>query len=233
MYFSRIELPATGLEVSQLERIMGGEGYGHHQQLWKLFSRSREQARNFIYSREDECSWPRFYTVSGVMPVDDNGLWRIDAKPYQPQIREGMRLAFRLRVNPVVRKREAAHGGDKTIRGKQSRHDVVMEAKRRARQSGDDSVMTHNEAVQRAGVDWLARRAEARGFTLREDQVVVNSYRQHRLRKRSQAVPIRFSTLDYEGLLTVADADRFLETLYHGIGPSKGFGCGLLMVRRA
>ena len=49
---------------------------------------------------------------------------------------------------------------------------------------------------------------------------------------RRGCVPICFSTLDFSGLLTVADPEKFLSTLYGGIGPAKGFGCGLLLIKR-
>ena len=40
------------------------------------------------------------------------------------------------------------------------------------------------------------------------------------------------STLDFSGLLTVTAPEKFLSALYGGIGPAKGFGCGLLLVKR-
>jgi CRISPR system Cascade subunit CasE len=43
---------------------------------------------------------------------------------------------------------------------------------------------------------------------------------------------IALSTLDFEGHLTVANAEIFRTALFSGIGPAKAFGCGLLLVRR-
>ena len=45
----------------------------------------------------------------------DNELFQVDSKAYQPRLKEGDRLAFKLRVNAVVRR-------DK------KRHDIVMDA---------------------------------------------------------------------------------------------------------
>ncbi|MFZ5810893.1 MAG: type I-E CRISPR-associated protein Cas6/Cse3/CasE [Thermodesulfobacteriota bacterium] len=39
--------------------------------------------------------------------------------------------------------------------------------------------------------------------------------------------------VDFHGLLSVTNSDRFLEIMLHGVGPAKGFGCGLLLARRA
>jgi CRISPR system Cascade subunit CasE len=38
--------------------------------------------------------------------------------------------------------------------------------------------------------------------------------------------------LDYKGVLCVTDTELFKTTLFNGIGRSKAFGCGLMMVRR-
>jgi CRISPR system Cascade subunit CasE len=44
---------------------------------------------------------------------------------------------------------------------------------------------------------------------------------------------VRLSTLDFDGLLTVADPGRFGELLFSGLGPAKGFGCGLMLIKGA
>ena len=59
----------------------------------------------------------------------------------------------------------------------------------------------------------------------------MDGYRTHTVRRRGRA-PICFSTLDFSGLLTVTAPEKFLSALYGGIGPAKGFGCGLLLVKR-
>jgi CRISPR system Cascade subunit CasE len=60
----------------------------------------------------------------------------------------------------------------------------------------------------------------------------VSGYRQYRLLKARGKSPIRFSSLDFDGVLTVTEPDRLCQTLFDGIGPAKAFGCGLLLVRR-
>ncbi|MGH7928023.1 MAG: type I-E CRISPR-associated protein Cas6/Cse3/CasE, partial [Candidatus Binatia bacterium] len=116
--------------------------------------------------------------------------------------------------------------------GKQHRHDVVMEAKTRLKESqaGTTDGPVESEIVQREGYLWLSARAEAHGFAVNEAEVRVDGYRQHRWHKPNHL--IRFSTVEITGLLTVIDEDRLGETLSQGIGPAKGFGCGLLLVRR-
>ena len=62
--------------------------------------------------------------------------------------------------------------------------------------------------------------------------VTVDGYEQHKSIKRNGNRPISFSTLDFGGLLTVTDKQAFEKSLFFGIGPAKGMGCGMLMVRR-
>jgi len=40
------------------------------------------------------------------------------------------------------------------------------------------------------------------------------------------------STVDFQGILTVTDPELFRKALYEGLGKSKAFGCGLMLVRR-
>ncbi len=42
----------------------------------------------------------------------------------------------------------------------------------------------------------------------------------------------KFVTVAYEGVLRVSDPAALFGCLENGIGPAKGFGCGLLLVRR-
>ena len=42
-----------------------------------------------------------------------------------------------------------------------------------------------------------------------------------------------FSTLEFEGLLTVSDPDAFLSGIARGFGATKAYGCGLMLIRRA
>lgn len=113
-------------------------------------------------------------------------------------------------------------------------HDVVMDLKHRTgykdKASSDRPPLA--ELVQEAGLEWLQKRAERHGFLVQADAVRVEGYLQHRAFKQGGKKPIRYSTLDFAGLLTIDDAKLFQQALLHGIGPAKAFGCGLLLVRR-
>lgn len=224
MYFSRIELNRSGLGVAGLIKSLSADDYRHHQFVWRLFEGVAE--RDFLYRREHMGNWPRYYAVSCREPVDREGLWCIESKPYAPRLVEGMALAFSIRVNPVVTRK----GKD----GKGRRHDVVMDYKRRI---GFKNLPPHErppltQILREAGLEWLGSRAKQHGFAFETDLVTVDGYEQHQSLKGRGEKPIRFSTLDYGGLLTVTDTGAFERALYGGVGPAKGLGCGLLMVRR-
>ncbi|MOA57566.1 CRISPR associated protein [compost metagenome] len=55
-------------------------------------------------------------------------------------------------------------------------------------------------------------------------------YCQQRLKRKGNC--IEFSTLDYQGMAQVADPERLGKALLEGVGHSRGFGCGLLLVKR-
>ena len=58
---------------------------------------------------------------------------------------------------------------------------------------------------------------------------VWQGYRNHPIpEKRDRA---RFTSVDMSGELEVKDPERFKELLKSGIGPAKGFGCGLMLIR--
>ncbi|MCU7928267.1 MAG: type I-E CRISPR-associated protein Cas6/Cse3/CasE [Candidatus Thiodiazotropha sp. (ex Dulcina madagascariensis)] len=224
MYFSRIQLRRSGAGAARLLQAMDADDYRHHQFVWQLFDGAEK--RDFIYRREDNDNWPSYFVVSAREPLDREEIWSIETKPYAPKLRNGMRLAFSLRANPVVTRKDEA--------GKRKRHDVVMDHKKtigfKAMRANERPALP--QIMREAGLAWLSDRAEKNGFSFGPDLVQVDGYSQHLSVKRGGAKPIRFSTLDISGLLTVIESGLFQKTLFNGIGPAKGLGCGLLMVRR-
>jgi len=228
MYFSRISFMRSGIsEVSRLAGMVCGNGYREHQSLWQLFEKDTDAERDFLFRREQAEGWPRYFMISDRLPVRANDIWKIESKNYEPKISAGRQLAFSLRVNPVVTRVNGT--------GKKQRHDVVMDLKKQldyqSMPKADRPVMA--SLIQQAGIAWLESRAEKHGFSFDPGAVQVDGYLRHRVSKKRGGKVINFSTLDYSGLLTVADPATFKAALFRGIGPAKAFGCGLLMVRPA
>lgn len=223
MFFSRVALDIERIPAATLGRLVQGDQYLGHQLVWRLFSSGegadREQERPFLFRDMQTARQPTFYVVSEREPQDRDGYWRVDCKPYNPRVESGMRLHFDLRANPVRRVR--------TDSG-QRRHDVVMDAKKRGQSEG--ASCSSGEIEQKAGESWLSDRAPRLGFSLLSGTFRTCGYQQHAIHKRG-GNPIRYSSLDMQGVLEVEDPERFRQTLYRGVGPSKSFGCGLLLVR--
>jgi CRISPR system Cascade subunit CasE len=227
MYLSRITL-SDRPDLQQLARYATADAYGEHQMLWRLFEPHPEAQRDFLYRRVLSHGRPRYFLLSHRAPVADLGLWHIDPpKPFAPRLNIGARLAFMLRANPVVTRKDEG--------GRPHRHDVVMDLKN---QVGYRKKAPHEREplailAQQAGTAWLATRAERHGFSVRPGQVHIEGYQQREVRKRTGEHSIRYSTLDFEGLLTVTDPEVFTRTLCQGLGHAKAFGCGMMLVRRA
>lgn len=228
MYFSKAELRSDALRAGQLAALGLGNGYGFHQALWKLFSGGQKKKRDFIYRKRESGRRPCFLIASASEPHDEQGIWDLQVKPYRPVLKEGDRLAFDLRANPVVARRSEG-----VTRSK--RHDVVMDEKLRLRMEegkNPDEIIIQ-EVIYRSGSAWLTEKADKCGFRVEGPTLRIEGYRQIAFRKPQQKREIRFSTLDFTGILTVLDETRFVDALYTGIGPAKAFGCGLLLVRKA
>lgn len=226
-WLSRVT-PFPGISHRQLANEVGGlDPYEQHRALWKLFTVVREERSDrseFLFRAEMKDGLPVFYLLSKRQPQDRAGLWRVESKIYKPDIQVGDHLAFKLRVNPTV-----AHPGTKGENSK--RHDVVMDAKKRMgwKEMPEDQRPTLAHVAYEAGACWLRDREQRLGCSIDNDGLHVDGYRSWRQHGKKN---IELSMLDFEGRLVVNDGNRLIEALMLGVGRAKGFGCGLLLVRR-
>lgn len=216
-YFSHVRLLAGLHELPWLRDLTKhGDAYRDHALIWRLFPGDGAE-RDFVFRRlDDERS---FYVVSARPPQDAAGLFHIQAKTYAPELNAGEQVRFDLRANPVVSRR--------TEDARSQRHDVLMDAKRMAYASDTLDLKT---VLDEAGRNWLVNRADQWGLAVGEKSILQSAYSQHTLKSKGRN--IRYSSLDYQGIAQVTDPDRLKAALLDGVGHSKGFGCGLLLVRR-
>lgn len=213
-YFSQVRLVAGAHEHDWLRSLARhGEAYRDHALIWKLFP-GDGRSRDFVFRSLAEQR--RYYVVSMRPPMPQPGLFEVQTKPYSPCLERGELLHFDLRVNPTISIRVEGH--------RSQRHDVLMHAKRQSTQAD------RLEKLEAAGRDWLVKRAEAWGLEVETDVLAQNGYRQHRLRREERR--IEFSSLDYQGLARVVHPAKLQRALLEGVGHARGFGCGLLLVRR-
>lgn len=193
--------------------------YDAHQALWRLFTDGPDRKRDFLFREIDAVT---FLAVSAREPKDRDGVWTMAVKPYAPRLVEGDRLYLSLRANAVVKRK----GAD----GKQDRFDVVQDARKRFAATGTEPP-TRAALAQECGAQWLLARQENIGLCFEERSLVVESYTQRRFWRADKEATI--TTLDFAGFASVADPGKALRALLAGVGPAKGFGCGLLLARRA
>lgn len=227
---SRVRIDLNGLDREILFDVLNAGAYSAHQLLWRLFPDC--EGRPFLFRQEIEaeqkgsdapCGLPLFYVLSQVEPVAIPGLLAVESKTFAPALAAGDRLAFRLRANPTVARRA---GQSPSVRS-----DVLMHAKH-AFDRAERTSPACKHVMDEAAHDWLHKRAQANGFKLIAEPIMT-AYRQHELQKNGRRKPIRFSSIDYEGVLVVVDPERFVASLDRGIGRAKAFGCGLMLIRRA
>lgn len=221
MYFSTIDVrPAIRDDRARFDLLRAADN--HHGFIWSLFENDANQERDFIYRVDDEDTPPRFTVISTRRPTEHPGL-TILTKEFNPQLRSDDRLAFRTRVNPVIQRSRGRHLNS-------AKHDVAMDAKF---QRNEDSNQSEYARVHQAVSAWFSQRGEAHGFSIVENSFEVSDYRQHRIHRPSGRAPLRFSSVDCQGVLVINDAKKAIDFALHGLGSARAFGCGLVLLRRA
>jgi CRISPR system Cascade subunit CasE len=253
MYFSRVRLEEGNINLTLL-KVLKGDMNAAHQIIWKLFPDKPEEKRDFLFRQEFENEQlpisdtrrglPIFYVISKRAPLAVKGLLRVESKPYSPKLEVGTQLAFNIRVNPVVQQKVLRENLDEWLLARKKRglkekeptqkrcyHDVLMDAKFKARAEGLKDSAEIQQRMNKAVIDWFTKKGSSCGFEISISNFEISAYCQHLLPKRGKK-GIQFSSVDLSGLLRVTDQNLFSETLFKGIGHSKAFGCGMLMIRR-
>jgi CRISPR system Cascade subunit CasE len=81
-------------------------------------------------------------------------------------------------------------------------------------------------------IEWLKNREERLGAAIRSVVAVDEGYSTGLRKKGKQTDRINIKLVRFEGVLEVEDSDLLTESVRNGIGPAKGFGCGLLSLAR-
>ncbi len=216
-WFSRACLHARPRDSELLRRLSNyQEAYRDHTLVWRLFP-GDDIPRDFVFRRDNLNGTTIYYIVSRRAPKDVDRLFQVQSKPYLPRVTAGTHLHFDLRANPTISRRNE--------NGVSRRHDVLMDAKRLVTEPQMISA-----AMERAGHEWIGERAPRWGLEIEQGSVLQTGYRQHRLTSKSRR--IEFSSLDFRGVANVTDPDLLQHALLEGVGHARGFGCGLLLVKR-
>jgi CRISPR system Cascade subunit CasE len=224
LFLSRITL-RTDPSVATLAPILFDAAGRHRSEasrrlVWTLFADSEDWKRDFLW-REDAVG--RFYVPSSRQPQDQHHLFTVETKAFEPALSPGDKLVFSLRANATI----ARPRGDTKRVGK--RDDVVMAALKDVPK--DARADRRKDLIQQEGLAWLRRQGAAAGFDFNEGGVAVDGYEPLTIRGGAKDA-LRLSVLEFDGVLTVREPDRFLAKLASGFGRGKSFGLGLMLLRR-
>jgi len=78
--------------------------------------------------------------------------------------------------------------------------------------------------------EWLNQKGASTGGFKLSGNLEATGYQRHRIPEKGKNAG--FSSMDFEGKLMVTDANQFEKVLFYGIGRSKSFGCGMMMIKR-
>lgn len=213
MYLSRLTLNPRNRQVQQEL----GNSYQLHRTIMRGFPETLPASERVLYRLEiDPRSGALAVLVQSIhqpdwSPLREAGQGNYLLQPpdgpkhFDPVLSVDQVVRFRLRANPTVKKKR---DGDR---------------------NGNRVPLVREEEQ----IDWLKRKGELHGFQLLQTQVTGNDSLSGRKKEGATTHKLQIYVVQFDGLLKVADPDRFADTLAQGIGPAKGFGCGLLSLARA
>ncbi|WP_127500623.1 type I-E CRISPR-associated protein Cas6/Cse3/CasE [Actinoplanes solisilvae] len=135
-----------------------------------------------------------------------------ETREYDPllaSLQAGQRWAFRLTANPV-------HSGRKTADAKETQRFGYLR--------------------QEEQEQWLLSRAARCGFavaTQRDGRPNLRLHQRQNQKFKRGTHGVTLTTVTYDGILEVTNADDFRAALVNGIGHAKAYGCGLLTLAPA
>lgn len=230
MFLSKVTInPAIS---PQLYFSRFGDMYKIHKTIYSLFG-SGEREFLFKILTESMSARPFFYILSSQKPnaeLKNKDICFVSSHEYDPQLAVNTKLRFSLRVNPVVTRTEpkyqAADG--KMCFGKHHMYDIIADAKNKAKYSGVDEKKV-DELAREVCTNWLAKKGVVNGFTI--DSIGELNYQVEKIKKPG-GPEMTFGIADIEGILTVTKPEVFIRMLFKGIGKARGFGCGLMLIKR-
>jgi CRISPR system Cascade subunit CasE len=218
-----------------------------HRLVWSFLPAPEGAARDFLFRQDGEGDRLSFYVLSRRPLEAPRSIWSVEESRFTPALWKDQVLEFALRANAVRRSLEVPATSEGALRRAERRtarvqrpssdakHDIVMLQKRRLPRQGAGATFDEATVVQEEGSKWLAGKAQGAGFELVDGSVRADGYRQHRV-ARGKGRDMTFSTIELSGWLKVVEPQLMIEKLWSGsqpgLGSARGFGCGLVLVRR-
>lgn len=141
-------------------------------------------------------------------PSSEQAWKTIDMDQFLSTVEKGQTWRFRLRANPT----RSLKNSDDDRRGKVLAHVTVEQQK-----------------------NWLLSREQEYGFKTvsSSDQACLEVKQTEKMRfKRQNNQEVTINAVTFEGILMIEDKEKFINTIFSGIGRAKAYGCGLLTIMR-
>jgi len=192
-----------------IERARLPSPYEWHQLLWTLFDAPTGAPRPFLFRVERSAPGRvEILMQSDQLPAGETGAVRCAAtRAFDPGFAPGQPLRFRLCANPV-----------KSIHDTQGRTNGKGEIKQ-------CRVPLIKEEEQ---IEWLIHKLNG---AARLDEATIQQRQALHFRTAGKRAG-KIIAITFDGTFRVADSGRLRNLLREGIGPAKGFGCGLLSLAR-
>lgn len=217
LYLSRVTLRDEPSVAALAAALMPADDTSlntDHRAVWSLFA-APDAERDFLWRKEDGRG--RYMILSRRAPETGSPIFEVETRPFEAALSPGDRLAFHLRVNATVARKNGP--------GRGKRHDVAMDLLRN--HPAGDRAEHRDRLAEEAARAWLERHAI--GFT--PEAMRLERYDTQEVPRKGR--PARFGVFDLAGVLRVTDPAAFLAKLAEGYGRARAFGCGLMLIRRA
>jgi CRISPR system Cascade subunit CasE len=199
--------------------------YEMHRTIMKAYSKISRQDHRILYRLENntQTGFPLLIVQSPVAPdwsfikgakhkylvnienLPNGGDTNPDVKTFTPAFQIGEKLAFRMCVNPTVKK---------------SRSDK-------------DQGQRVGIRCEEEQLSWLERKIDQAGAILTLVHTSNESKIKGELNRQDLKSSLTFFSVQFDGFLKVREPEKLVETLQTGIGSGKGFGFGLISLTSA
>lgn len=181
--------------------------YAWHQALWPAFPEADGNRRIFLHRVDSKDTMFQVLLLSGHVPVVlEWGTWEI--KKISENFLSHDFYRFELRANPTIKR-------------------VVRKEDGTRKKNGRRTAICKEEDLE----NWLTDKASQSGVKIVKESLDISApVPQIFWRKKKSG---RHSKVDFKGALKVIEQDLFINAFAKGIGPSKSFGFGMLMLQPA
>ena len=187
--------------------------YELHKLVWSFFPNRSNKKRDFLYYLFNNELYILSKKIPALCPVV---LLQRQTKECEIALRNGVYLSYDLRFNAQVTYNNR----------KMSIMTALAERLKEANKR-----YSWNDLAYYSSLNWLKKKGRTYGFENMKSNFQVRNFQFCKFRKKPDEKAVSFYTIDINGVLRVTNHNLLEHTFYTGIGRSKAFGCGLILMR--